>query len=101
MPDELVHKARLTAIDPESGAQVLDTTLPVSLLSNREVLISFEPETIEDQETINLWGGLDHTPASLVRLRPVLIVYGRRTAAGEQGFAVSEGAEHAWKPHLG
>ena len=66
----------------------IDITLPAHDLSNQKVVISFEPETVEDQETINLWGGLDNTPGYLVRLRPVLEVNGKRIVVGKEGYPV-------------
>ena len=38
----------------------------------RRLDITFEPQTIEDQEIMNSYGGLDNTPLYLIRLRPVL-----------------------------
>ena len=55
-------------------------------LSNQQVAISYEPETVEDQEIINSYGGLDNTPAYLVRLRPVLKINGERIIVGQDGL---------------
>ncbi len=50
--------------------------------------LSYEPETVEDQETIDSYGGLDNTPAYLVRLRPVLKVDGDMIS-GRQGWTAN------------
>ncbi len=91
LPDSLVHKVRFSAVDAETGSlPVFDLILPVRELTSQLVQISFEPETVEDQETINLWGGLDNTPGYLVYLRPVLIVNDVRMAGGQRGFPVGK-----------
>ena len=89
LPLELHHQVHLRAVmgDP-AGAPLFDLTVPLRQLSNRRVMIGFEPETVADQEQINLWGGLDNTPAYLVRLRPVVIVDGERLAVATSGLAV-------------
>jgi len=91
LPEELIHKVRFTASDagPESEL-VFDLTLPVRDLSNQKVQISYQAESLADQETINSWGGLDNTPSYLVRLRPVLVVKGVRQVVGQKGFAVGD-----------
>ncbi len=91
LPEELIHTVRLTATDAGTGTlPIFDIKLPLRDLSNQRVQLSFEPETVADQETINLWGGLDNTPAYLVHLRPVLIVDGVRVVVGQQGLAVGK-----------
>ena len=88
LPNELIHTARFLATSPASAAlSVFDISLPVHTLSNQKIAISFEPETVEDQEIINTWGGLDNTPGYLVRLRPVLQLNGERIVVGQEGFA--------------
>lgn len=85
LPASLLHQLRFLV--PGVSEPVLDVTLDLYTLSNRKVVLSYEPESVEDQEIINSWGGLDNTPAYLVRLRPVLLVDGERLAVGQEGFA--------------
>jgi RHS repeat-associated protein len=84
LPDELLHKVRFTI--PGSGDPALDITLNTFELSNQKVVLSFEPETVEDQEIISSWGGLDNTPSYLVQLRPVILVNGERKIVGSEGY---------------
>jgi len=41
---------------------------------------------VEDQQIMDSYGGLDNTPAYLVRLRPVLKVNGEMVVAGKDGL---------------
>ena len=85
IPEELRHKVRFTAKTAQHS-ELLNIELDVFKMSNKHVTISYEPESVADQETINAWGGLDNTPAYLVRLRPVLKVGGQRMAVGKDGL---------------
>lgn len=87
LPEELVH-----SIDLSIGSEepLLALNLPVHRLAGRQLALGFEPETVADHETINLWGGLDNTPAYLVRLRPVLLLDNERLAVGRDGLAAGE-----------
>lgn len=92
LPPEMQHQVRLRATTGDTASQPLfDLTLPLRELSNRQVLIGFEPETVEDQEQINRWGGLDNIPAYLVRLKPTVVVSGERRVVAASGLAA--GAE--------
>lgn len=90
LPEVLLHQVRLQADDGAGGEPLFDLTLPLYQLSSRQVQISYLPETVADQETVNLWGGLDNTPAYLVRLRPVLLVDDQQLAVGTRGVAPGE-----------
>jgi len=85
IPDELIHSTRFYAEDMD-GNELFDITLKTLFLSNRRLTLSYEPETVEDQQIINSYGGLDNTPAYLVRLRPVLMVNGERIIVGQNGL---------------
>jgi PKD repeat protein len=97
MPDDLKHKVRFIASDPRSPApgSLFDITLNTMELSNRQIAISYEPETVEDQEIIDSYGGLDTTPAYLVRLRPVLKIDGAMVVAGRDGMPMGTDYELA------
>ncbi|MGO8989042.1 MAG: RHS repeat-associated core domain-containing protein [bacterium] len=89
VPDELKHKVRFTARDPKlptDSPELFSVEYDISYLSNQKVALSYEPENIEDQEIINSYGGLDNTPAYLVRLRPVLGINGERMVVGRDGL---------------
>jgi len=89
LPAELMHKAEFIAMRL-TNTKLFDSTLEVMKLSNRQVVVGYEPETVEDQEIINSYGGLGNTPSYLVHLRPVLKVGGERVAVGIGGMAVGE-----------
>ncbi len=89
LPADLVHKVRFHALD--GGRQSLfDITLDTHFLSNRSLALTYDPETIEDQEVINAYGGLDNTPGYLIRLRPALRLDGLRQALASNGLASGE-----------
>jgi len=89
IPDELKHQIRFTA-KTEGETIVFDETLETSALSNAWPSLQYEPETVEDQETINTFYGLDNTPPYLIRLRPVLVSNEKRIAVGTSGFSPGE-----------
>jgi pimeloyl-ACP methyl ester carboxylesterase len=89
IPDELVHKVKLSAVSNQPSAnadKLFEITLPLYKLSNQQVAISYEPETVQDQEIIDSYGGLDNTPSYLVRLRPVLKINGERIVVATDGL---------------
>ena len=89
IPDELIHKAKFKAAD-SNGGELFDITLNMFELSNRQIVITYEPETVEDQQIIDSYGGLGNTPSYLVRLRPVLEVNGERLIVASDGLAMGE-----------
>ena len=98
IPDELKHKIKLSAVSKQLSAnsgQLFEITLDAMKLSNKQVTISYEPETVADQETINAWSGLDNTPAYLVRLRPVLKIGDQRSAISTDGLPMGADYELA------
>ncbi len=89
IPDDLMHKLKLSAVNGQPSANnntLFDIILPLYKLSNQQITISYEPETIQDQEIIDSYGGLDNTPAYLVHLRPVLKVNGERIVVAQDGL---------------
>jgi len=91
IPDELIHKVKLSAISDQPSVisdKLLEITLPLYKLSNQQIAITYEPETVQDQETIDSYGGLDNTPAYLVHLRPVLNISGQRVAVSQDGLSM-------------
>jgi hypothetical protein len=84
LPDDLIHKVTFTATDSNKN-ELLAITLPLYKLSNQQIAISYEPETVQDQEIIDSYGGLDNTPAYLIHLRPVLKVNGERIVVAQGG----------------
>ena len=85
IPDELIHKVKFTAIDPNNNV-LFNITLPLYTLSNQSIAMSYEPESVADQEIIDSFGGLNNTPTYLVRLRPMLKVNGGRTIIAQGGL---------------
>jgi pimeloyl-ACP methyl ester carboxylesterase len=84
LPDELKHKVAFTATT--GGNDLFTITLDAHKLSNRRIALKAEPETVEDQNTIDSFGGLDNTPPYLVRLRPVLTIDGERMIVAQDGL---------------
>ncbi len=92
IPDDLKHKVRFTAKTTQNS-ELLNYELDAFRLSNQQITITYEPETVQDQETINAWGGLDNTPAYLVRLRSVLKVGDQRAVVGRDGLPMGSDYE--------
>jgi pimeloyl-ACP methyl ester carboxylesterase len=92
IPDELKHKVRFIAKNSQNS-ELLNVELDTFKLSNQPVAITYEPETVEDQEIIDSYGGLDNTPAYLVRLRPVLKINNERIIVAQDGLPM--GSEYA------
>ena len=85
IPDDLKHKVKFTASDTNNN-ELFSISIDSLQLSNRKITLSYEPETVEDQQIIDSYGGLDNTPAYLVRLRPALMVNGDMVVAGKDGL---------------
>ncbi|MBI5633298.1 MAG: hypothetical protein HZA15_07475, partial [Nitrospirae bacterium] len=93
LPDELIHKVKLTAFSNQpavNSSLLFEITLPLYKLSNQQIIMTYEPETVEDQQIIDSYGGLDNTPAYLVRLRPVLKLNDERVVVGIDGLPMGE-----------
>ncbi|MCX8117442.1 MAG: transglutaminase family protein, partial [Desulfobacterota bacterium] len=85
LPEELRHRVRFIAAQGPHQ-ELFDITLDASRLSNQKIVLTYEPESREDQEIINSYGGLDNTPGYLIRLRPVLTLNGEKVAVGREGL---------------
>ncbi len=89
IPDELLHRVRFIArLSGSAGADnsLLDITLSAFELSNQSLALTYEPETVEDQQIIDSYGGLGNTPSYLVRLRPMLTLNGERLIVATDGL---------------
>ncbi|MCP4489064.1 MAG: hypothetical protein GY820_17385, partial [Gammaproteobacteria bacterium] len=86
IPDELVHKVRFRASVADKGETLFDITVGTYRVSNRPVVLVYEPETAEDHEIINSYGGIGNTPSYMIRMRPVLKINGERAAVGRDGL---------------
>ncbi len=92
IPDELIHKIQFTATSGTQSVanstedELFSVTLPAYRLSNQQVALGYEPETIQDQEIIDSYGGLNNTPGYLVRLRPVLRINNERIIVARDGL---------------
>jgi hypothetical protein len=89
IPEELRHRVRFAAATQE-GAPLFEFAADTLALANRRIALGYEPESVEDQETINAFGGLYNTPSYLVRLRPVLSVDDERVAVAQDGLPMGE-----------
>ena len=85
LPGDLRHQVTFTAATTD-GNELFTITFDAAILSNRSASLSYEPETVEDQQIIHSYGGLDNTPSYLVHLRPVLRIDGERKVVGQDGL---------------
>ncbi len=92
LPLELRHQVKFTATT-STGEELFTIALDALRISNQRLALSYEPETVEDQQIIDSYGGLDNTPSYLVRLRPVLKLNGERLIVARDGLPM--GAEYA------
>jgi transglutaminase superfamily protein len=84
LPAELRHRMKFTAT--ANASELFSVTVETQKLSNRKVVLTYEPETVEDQQIIDSFGGLDNTPSYLVHLRPALKLDGERLAVAQDGL---------------
>ena len=56
----------------------------------KSVVREESPQTVEDQEIINSYGGLDNTPSYLVRLRPTLTISKERIIVAKDGLPMGK-----------
>jgi RHS repeat-associated protein len=75
---------RVRSSEREDSSVVLDYEAPLHELLGERVTLSYQPATIDDHKTVNLFGGLDGVPLYLVRLRPRIQVRGRPEAVGRE-----------------
>ncbi len=85
--EDLIHMVRFFASD-QNNHTLFDITTETYTLSNQEISITYEPETVEDQEIINAYGNLDNTPAYLVKLRPTLEINRENMIVAKDGLAI-------------
>ena len=88
LPDALKHTLVFTATS--NNNELLSYTVETHKLAGKRLALRYEPESTEDQNTINSFGGLDSTPPYLVRLRPVLTLDGERLVVGQDGLPMGE-----------
>jgi len=88
LPDVLKHTLVFTAT--ANNNELLSYTIETHKLAGKRLALRYEPESTEDQNTINSFGGLDSTPPYLVRLRPVLTLDGERLVVGQDGLPMGE-----------
>ncbi len=99
---EDTHRQRLRLI-ARAGLQehapiILDHTVPVAEVASQRLTLSYLPATVEDQRIANQYGGLDHVPAYLIRLRPQLKLNGRLLAVAQD--AIDTGVPYRFEMHL-
>jgi hypothetical protein len=88
LPDELKHKVAFSAV--AGGNDLFTITLDAHKLSNRKIALRAEPETVEDQNLIDSFGGLDNTPAYLAKLRPMLTIDGEQIIVAQDGLPMGD-----------
>ncbi len=81
IPERLVHRARFL-VRAETGEELLRFEVPSARLAGERVTLSWIPATLEDHQTLNLWGSLYSVPAYLLNVRPQISIAGLRAAVG-------------------
>ncbi|MEJ2066332.1 MAG: hypothetical protein P8X74_24140 [Reinekea sp.] len=86
--DQQRHRIHITARrgSSETDEIVLDYTTALSEVASERVTLSYIGASVDDQKTINLFGGLDRVPAYLIKLRPQIKVNGRQMAVASAGL---------------
>ncbi|MBI3561085.1 MAG: transglutaminase domain-containing protein, partial [Gammaproteobacteria bacterium] len=74
---------------------ILDYSVPLSVVQNERVTLSYIPATVDDQKTVDLFGGLDYVPAYLVKLRAQIKINGQQKAVAQDALAT--GASHRFE----
>lgn len=94
LPGLMRHQIRfvLRNADKDNAAIVLDYTVPVAEIASERVTVSYIPATVDDQRTVNKFGGMDNVPAYLVKLRPQIKINGRAKSIASDSVAM--GIDH-------
>ncbi len=90
LPADLRHQVHFRVAD-EDGRELFAFGIEAARLASRQLILSYEPETVQDQRIIDSYGGLDNTPAYLVHLRPVLLLDGERLLVAREGLPMGAG----------
>ncbi|HEX3529650.1 MAG TPA: DUF6531 domain-containing protein, partial [Thermoanaerobaculia bacterium] len=81
--------------DAADAPVILDLTLPLAAVASHRLTLSYLPATVDDQATIDAFGGLSLVPPYLVKLRPEIRLDGRAVAVGTG--AVDMAATHTFE----
>jgi RHS repeat-associated protein len=93
LPDERRHSITITA-ETSQGVLQLSHAVPTPALWGKSVTVTYDPADAASATTIASYGGIEQTPAYLVRLRPVLAIDGQPVASGA-GAGETPGLKHA------
>jgi len=74
---------------------IIDYTVTIPEILGKRIAVSWIASTQDDQDVIDSYGGLYHTPPYLVQLKPVLKINGDVVAVGTDG--VGMGSTIAWQ----
>ncbi len=74
---------------------ILDYSVPMSVVQNERVTLSYIPATVDDQKTVDRFGGLDYTPAYLIKLRAQIKINGQQKAVAQD--ALDAGTQHRFE----
>ncbi|MDX1430944.1 MAG: RHS repeat-associated core domain-containing protein, partial [Gammaproteobacteria bacterium] len=72
--------------DNDAAPVILDHTLPAARAAGARLTLSYAPASVDDQAIANAFGGLDLTPAYLLKLRPQLRLDGALIAAARDAL---------------
>lgn len=89
LTDNNHHRVRLVVRSGESETDpiLLDYQALLADLLGQRVTLSYQPATLDDHTTVNLFGGLDAVPLYLISLRPQIMIAGRQAAVGDASDA--------------
>lgn len=95
VPQDWLHTLSITIHNDEAGLStpVLERQIPLIEAYNERITFSYMPDSLDDQELVQQYGGLGNVPAYLVQVRPQLKIAGLLHTAASDGLALGE-------PHL-
>lgn len=73
-----------------TSTTLIDTTLPLSVLANQRITLSYLPGSTDAQKIVNGFGGLGNVPAYLVDLRPQIKINGIAHAIGQDVMGMGD-----------
>lgn len=80
------------------GAQLFTVDLPLAQLYAKRISLTYEPATADDQQILDTFGGIEHTPLYLIELAATLRIDGVVAATGApQAPGIDNRLDVTWK----
>ena len=77
---------------------IIDYKVSLATVASERITLSYIPATVDDQATVDGFGGLDYTPVYLVKLRPQIKIDGQAKSVATD--SVDAGVPLAFEIHL-